>query len=83
MSELLRYKDLANYSVEEHFQRLQAEGRGEAFRVETDEYKRARAEALADAGFDEEADTATRSENKPREEWDVEDHMDYLRRNPR
>jgi hypothetical protein len=47
-----RFKDLSEYSPEEHSQRQQADRRGEAApKFETPEYKQARQEALEKAGL--------------------------------
>lgn len=57
MTDLLsRWKDPSDYTPDEALRSIQAERRGETFRVQTSEYVAARAEALRQAGLVEEAD---------------------------
>lgn len=73
-----RYKTDDELSTEEIAQRMAAKQRGESRpRFETDEYREARKQALADAGLDD----VDELDDKPLEDLDVGEHFDRLRRN--
>jgi hypothetical protein len=74
-----RYKTPEELSTAEHHQIISAERRGgEAPRFETDDYRAYRADALRDAGLDEEADE---SDPKALDEMSAAEHFEHLRRN--
>jgi hypothetical protein len=71
-----RHKTDEELSVDEHLQRIQAEGRGETWRrPETAEYVEARREALAAAGLEPDDDPA----EKAPEDMTAEDHVRAMR----
>jgi hypothetical protein len=45
-----RHQDPADYTPDEHFRAIQAAGRGEDFAVETDDYRRYKADGLRSLG---------------------------------
>jgi len=82
MTEIRRYKQVDELSTDEIAQRLQARNRNEqAPRFETSEYKQAKAEALRDAGLeDEAAEYEAASGEGQLEDMTVEDHFQRIRR---
>jgi hypothetical protein len=70
------YKTVDELTPDEHAQVIAAEHRNEAPpRFETDDYKQARAEALRDAGFDDDAE-----DDDALEDMSVEQHLAQIRR---
>jgi hypothetical protein len=72
-----RWKDRSEFTIEEEVAFQQAERRGESFRVETEAYREARRQALADAGIEPED---PKLEQKPLEEMTPADHLERIRR---
>jgi hypothetical protein len=80
--ELRRYREIEELTVEEHAERLQARNRNEPEpRFETTEHREAKAEALRDAGLDDEAREYEASGEKSPSDLTVEDHFQRIRRN--
>ena len=73
-----RWKNPADYTVEEIVAEQAARARGEQFRVETDAYKQARAAALSAAGLDADDDDTT-----PLEDMTAEQHYRRLQQAPK
>lgn len=63
---------------DEHLKAVQAERRGEQFRIESDEYRRYRADALRAAGLTDEAD-ASEPDTRDLGELTPEDHLEQIR----
>ena len=73
-----RHKDPVDYTPDEHFKALRAEGRGEEFAVETDEYQRYRADGLRALGLEDEAD-ASEPDDRTLEEMSPAEHLADIR----
>ena len=74
-----RHKAVGEYTAEEHARAMRAERRGETFQVETDEYRKYRADALRAAGLDDEADAAEPTSTSL-DEMSPAEHLAALRR---
>jgi hypothetical protein len=74
-----RFRDRDELTMDQELAVQQAARRGEsAPKFETDEYRAARREALADAGL--EPEDGAESADKPLEEMSVGDHVERLQR---
>jgi hypothetical protein len=74
-----RYKDRADFSVDEELAAVQEDRRGEPPpKFETAEYRQARREHLQAGGFDPGDDDA--QEPKPPEEMSADEHFEQMRK---
>ena len=83
MTEIRRYKQVDELSTDEITQRLQARNRNEPEpQFETPEYKQAKAEALRDAGLEDEAAEYEAAGGEGQlADMTVEDHFQRIRSN--